>query len=270
MKFSVVTVVLDNKDGLERTAKSVVAQRSAEFEWIVIDGGSTDGTLDVIEAYAGSITYWHSQKDGGIYDAMNAGLAKASADYVVFLNSGDFFASDDSLNTVAQSTEQLSTRPAMVLGGALYEYPYGHRMIQKPRRLEKYIRHSNPASHQATFFERRLHQQVPYDTTYRITGDYDAICRVHLRDRSCSYVDDVLVVALRGGDSFSHSHPLVHARECVRVQRNVLRIGYGTILLSSIRRVRSYTAEYLMSRRRLAQMTWPIIRSVRSTVDSGR
>jgi putative colanic acid biosynthesis glycosyltransferase len=267
VKFSIVTVVLNNKEGFARTAKSVVAQRDAEYEWIVIDGGSTDGTLDVIAEYQGSIDYWQSQKDDGIYDAMNAGLARASADYVGFLNSGDCFAADNTLNSVARAVADLPRMPAMMLGGALFQYPHGHCVIQRPRRVETYIRHSNPTSHQAIFFDRRLHQQVPYDTTYRIVGDYDSICRVFLRDQSCGYIDDPLVVAQRGGESFSHSHPLRHARECVRVQRDVLHMGYGGILQSLLRRGRSYVAEYLMSRRRLAQVTWPIIRAVRSTAD---
>jgi putative colanic acid biosynthesis glycosyltransferase len=267
VKFSIVTVVLNNRDGLERTAKSVVAQRDAEYEWIVIDGGSTDGTLDVINAYRGSIAYWHSESDGGIYDAMNKGLARASADYVVFLNSGDFFAGGGSLNVVAQAVAHLPRLPAMILGGAIYEYPYGRRLIREPRTVEKYIRHSNPASHQATFFYRSLHQQIPYDTTYRIAGDYDCICRVFLRDQSCSYIDDVVIGAAHGGNSFSHRHPWLHARECIHIQRNVLRMGYGSVLSSSIRRMRSYVAEYLMSRRRLAALTWPIIRAVRGTAD---
>jgi hypothetical protein len=267
VKFSIVTVVLNNRDGFERTAKSVMAQRDVEYEWIVIDGGSTDGTLDVIDAYRESIAYWHSRRDDGIYDAMNEGLARASADYVGFLNSGDCFADERSLSRVAQSAKSVSRSPAMILGGAVFEYPYGHRVLQKPRRVEKYIRHSNPASHQATFFDRRLHQQIPYDTTYRIVGDYDAICRVYVRDQSCSYVDDALVIAQRGGASFSHSHPLLHAKECIRVQQSVLRMGYASILQSAIRRARSYFAEYLMSRRRLAHVTWPIIRAVRTTLD---
>jgi putative colanic acid biosynthesis glycosyltransferase len=267
VKFSIVTVVRNNRDGLERTARSIVAQRDAAFEWIVIDGGSTDGTLDVINAYSGSISYWQSGKDSGIYDAMNKGLARASADYVLFLNSGDCFSSDDSVNIVARSVAQLARMPAMILAGASYEYPHGHRMIQKPRRVEDYIHHSNPASHQATFFSRRLHQQIPYDTRYRIAGDYDCICRVFLRDQSCSYINNVLVVALRGGSSLTHRHPVIHARECIHIQRKVLRMGYGSILRSSIRRLMAYIAEYLMSRRRLARVTWPIIRAVRSSVD---
>lgn len=265
--FSIVTIVLNNREGFERTAKSVVAQHGADYEWIVIDGGSTDGTLDIIDAYGGVIAYWRSEKDDGIYDAMNAGLARASADYVQFLNSGDFFAGDDALGTVARSVTELPRWPGMILGGALFEYPHGHRVLQRPRRVETYIRHSNPTSHQAIFFDRRLHQQIPYDTTYRIAGDYDAICRVFVRDQNCGYVDDAVVIAQRGGDSFSHSHPILHAKECMRVQRNVLQMNRGSVLHSLIRRARSYAAEYLMSRRRLSRATWPLIRAVRSTVD---
>jgi putative colanic acid biosynthesis glycosyltransferase len=267
VKFSIITVVLNNREGFERTARSIVVQRDAAFEWIVIDGGSTDGTLDVINAYSGFISYWQSRKDSGLYYAMNEGLARASADYVLMLNSGDCFSSDDSLNIVTRSVAQLARMPAMILAGASYEYPHGHRMIQKPRRVEDYIHHSNPASHQATFFSRRLHQQIPYDTRYRVAGDYDCICRVFLRDQSCSYINSVLIVALHGGSSFSHVHHWIHARECIRIQRKVLRMGYGSILRSSIRRLMVYIAEYLMSRRRLAPVTWLIIRAVRPTVD---
>jgi putative colanic acid biosynthesis glycosyltransferase len=267
VKFSIVTVVLNNKEGLERTAQSIVMQRDAAFEWIVIDGGSTDGTLDVISSYGGFISYWQSQEDNGIFDAMNEGLSRATADYILFLNSGDRFASDDSLKIVAQSVAQLARMPAMILAGAFYEYPHGHRMIQQPRKVEGYIQHSNPVSHQATFLSRRLHQQIPYDTSYRIASDYDLICRVFLRDGSCSYVNNVLVVAQRGGSSHSSRQPWTHVRECARVQRKILHTGYGSILRSSIKRLMVYVAENLMSRKRLAPATWAIIRTFRPTVD---
>jgi putative colanic acid biosynthesis glycosyltransferase len=267
VKFSIVTINLNNRNGLQRTAESVVAQRDADYEWIVIDGGSTDGSLDVIDAHSESISYWQSEKDDGLYFAMNEGLARASGDYVLMLNSGDSFSADDSLKIVTRSVARLPNLPAMILTGAFYEYPHGHRVIQKPRKVEDWIRHSNPASHQATFFDRRLHQQLPYNTRYRVAGDYDAICRVFQRDQSCSYIDRGLIVALRGGISFSHKHPLLHFRECIHIQRNVLRMGYGSILLSSFRRLRAFTAEFLMSRRRIAEATWVIIRAVRSTAD---
>jgi putative colanic acid biosynthesis glycosyltransferase len=268
--FSIVTINLNNRDGLEQTARSVVAQRDVKWEWIVIDGGSTDGSLDVIDAYSDSIGYWQSQRDDGLYYAMNEGLARATGDYVLMLNSGDYLSSDDSLNIITESVAQLTRLPAMILVGATYEYPHGHRVIQMPRRVEGWIRHSNPASHQATFFNRRLHQQMPYNTKYRVAADYDLICRVFQRDQSCSYIDRGLITALRGGKSFSHKHPVLHGRECIHIQRDDLHMGYGSILLSTIRRLRAYIAENLMSRRRIAQATWMVVRAVRTTIDRER
>jgi putative colanic acid biosynthesis glycosyltransferase len=267
VKFSIVTINLNNKDGLERTARSVAAQRDADLEWIVIDGGSTDGSVDVIEAYRDSVSYWQSEKDGGLYYAMNEGLARASGDYVLMLNSGDYLTSGDSLKIIAQRVSQLPRLPAMVLVGAFYEYPHGHRVMQTPRRVEGWIRHSNPASHQATFFDRRLHQQLPYDTKFRVAADYDLICRVFQTDPSCAYIDQGLITALRGGKSFSHKHPLLHARECINIQRNTLGMGYFSIFLSTLRRVRAYVAENLMSRKRISEAAWMVIRSLRTTVD---
>jgi putative colanic acid biosynthesis glycosyltransferase len=265
--FSIVTIALNRKEDLERTAKSVAAQRDAVFEWIVIDGGSTDGTLDVIDAHSESIAYWQSEKDDGLYDAMNKGLARASADYVLFLNAGDCFADDNSLQVVAQSIAQLGLMPDMVLAGAAYEFPFGHRMIQKPRKIEDHIHHSTPATHQAVFFSRRVHQHYPYDTSYRIAGDYDCMCRSYLRDESCSYIDDAVVVSSRDERSVTHRHPWVHAKECVRIQRKVLRIGYGSIVRSLLRRQMVYVVTELMSRRGVAPVTWRIIRAVRPTVN---
>src|SRR5690242_5783233 len=99
--FSIITVVRNNRDGFIRTARSIVAQKGADFEWIVIDGASTDGTVEAIETYRPHIACSRSQKDAGLYYAMNDGLAMARADYVLFLNSGDVFCSEDSLERVA-------------------------------------------------------------------------------------------------------------------------------------------------------------------------
>src|SRR6266498_2998001 len=87
--ISIITVVLNMKDGLERTVRSVAGQTYSDIEFVVIDGGSTDGTLDLIKKYEDKISYWSNEKDEGIYDAMNKGLRKAKGDYVWFLNAGD-------------------------------------------------------------------------------------------------------------------------------------------------------------------------------------
>ena len=90
MKLSIITVNLNNKDGLQKTIESVISQTYKDFEWIVIDGGSTDGSKELIEKHSNYISYWVSEPDKGIYNAMNKGIRAAKGEYLQFLNSGDF------------------------------------------------------------------------------------------------------------------------------------------------------------------------------------
>ena len=89
-KLSIITVNLNNREGLRKTAESVVSQTYKDYEWIVIDGGSTDGSKELIKQYAEYISYWVSEPDKGIYNAMNKGIKKATGEYLQFLNSGDW------------------------------------------------------------------------------------------------------------------------------------------------------------------------------------
>lgn len=91
VKLSIITINLNNKAGLERTIQSVINQTYKDFEYILIDGGSTDGSGDIIKRYEEKINYWVSEKDNGIYNAMNKGILRASGEYCLFINSGDFF-----------------------------------------------------------------------------------------------------------------------------------------------------------------------------------
>ena len=91
MKLSIITINFNNHDGLQKTINSVIAQTWKDFEWIIIDGGSTDGSKNLIEQYDKYITYWISESDKGIYNAMNKGIKIARGDYLQFLNSGDYF-----------------------------------------------------------------------------------------------------------------------------------------------------------------------------------
>ncbi len=100
--FSIVTVVRNDKPGLERTLKSIFSQTYTNFELLVIDGGSSDGTLSVIEQSAEKIDYWVTEKDDGIYDAMNKGLHRASGDFVYFINAGDSVYSPRTLERLAR------------------------------------------------------------------------------------------------------------------------------------------------------------------------
>ena len=99
-KLSIITINYNNFEGLNRTLKSVINQNLKNFEYIVIDGGSTDGSKELIEKYADKISYWVSEPDRGIYHAMNKGIVKASGEYLLFMNSGDLFYNNFILNEV--------------------------------------------------------------------------------------------------------------------------------------------------------------------------
>lgn len=91
MKFSIVTVCLNSADTIRQTIESVVHQQNENIEYIIIDGGSTDGTVDIIKEYGDEISFWVSEKDNGLYDAMNKGIVKASGDVISLLNSDDWY-----------------------------------------------------------------------------------------------------------------------------------------------------------------------------------
>jgi glycosyltransferase involved in cell wall biosynthesis len=90
-RLSIITINLNNKPGLVQTIQSVIIQTFTDFEFIIIDGGSTDGSVEVIKTHHRKVTYWISEKDKGIYNAMNKGILKANGEYCLFINSGDFF-----------------------------------------------------------------------------------------------------------------------------------------------------------------------------------
>lgn len=102
-KLSIITINLNNKDGLKKTIESVFSQTFQEFEYLIIDGGSTDGSKELIENNLDKINYWVSEKDNGIYNAMNKGILKAKGEYILFMNSGDFLYND---NTVKEAFEK--------------------------------------------------------------------------------------------------------------------------------------------------------------------
>ena len=100
VKLSIITVNLNNLEGLKKTYESVVCQTFTDYEWLVIDGGSTDGSREFIEQHQDKFAYWCSESDKGIYNAMNKGIVRAKGEYLNFMNSGDYFVSDKTLAKV--------------------------------------------------------------------------------------------------------------------------------------------------------------------------
>lgn len=205
MKFSIISINYNHKEGLIRTIKSVLCQNNDNYEYIIIDGGSSDGSVDVIKDNAANIAYWISEKDNGVYHAMNKGVAKAKGDYLIFMNSGDCFHSPEALNAVVQYQED-------IVCGQVSTFPSGHH---KPTiSLVDLLRISLP--HQAMFIKRELLTRHPYDEKYKILSDWK-FCLETLVIDNCSFrtIEDVIADYESGGISTNSNGLLPMERELI-------------------------------------------------------
>ena len=204
MKFSVITINYNNFDGLRYTIDSVVDQTYDDFEYIIIDGGSTDGSVDVINKYASQITYWISEKDRGIYHAMNKGVAQAHGDYCIFMNSGDRFYDRDVLTKVAN----LITEEDVVVGKVVTDK--NNSIISPPPKsgeLTLYHLYSGTIPHQGAFIKTDLLRKYPYDENLKISSDWKFFVQTLIIDDSkIQYLDIYIARYELGGLSSENPH----------------------------------------------------------------
>lgn len=170
MKLSIITINYNNCDGLKRTIDSVVSQTFTDYEWIIIDGGSNDGSRELIEQYQEHFTYWISEPDNGIYNAMNKGIEKANGDWMLFLNSGDWLFGNDTLKKVFSKSYDAD----ILYGDVMYHWPdkRGTELERKPDRLSLYFFYSDTLCHQATFYRKEIFNSHKYNEAFRICSDW--------------------------------------------------------------------------------------------------
>lgn len=186
MKLSIITVNYNDAKGLERTIKSVISQSYHDSEFIIIDGGSSDGSQDIIKKYERHIDYWVSEPDGGIYQGMNKGLRQAKGDYVNFMNSGDRFHSADVLERIfALDTD------ADIITGAHVGSP--HPNVGKDG-ISLYTLCTGAVDHQASFIKRDVALRHPYDEKYKIVSDWKFFIEALVLDNCTFFYTDTIVV----------------------------------------------------------------------------
>ncbi len=165
-RFSIITINYNNKIGLEKTINSVLSQTYKNIQYIIIDGGSTDGSIDVIKRYSDKLDYWISEPDNGRYNAMNKGIKLAIGDYLNFMNSGDTFHT----NSVLEDLLNLNLDNDIITGG-FYDKEKGICHIIKSQEVTLLTMFKNTFNHQATFYKRSLFQKRQYDENYIIQSD---------------------------------------------------------------------------------------------------
>jgi glycosyltransferase involved in cell wall biosynthesis len=221
MKLSIITINFNNRDGLRKTIESVVNQTWQEFEYIVIDGGSTDGSVEVIKEFADRIDYWVSEPDKGIYNALNKGVAVAQGEYCNFMNSGDCLYDSDTLEKV------FATLPTadIVCGNTYSSY-----LKVPPQEITFEFLFNESICHQCAFIRTTLMKKHGYDEKYKIVADRKFFVQALLHD-NCSYQAVDVNVVKYDITGFSAANPVQSRLEYAQVLEELvperIRLDYG-------------------------------------------
>jgi len=242
MKISVITVSFNSEDSIRDTIESVVSQDYADLEYIIVDGASTDNTLEIIKSYGEKISKFVSESDHGIYDALNKGIKLVSGDIIAILHADDLYADKQVLSKVVRAFFEQEVEA--VYGDLVYvnntDVDKISRYWQAGTVDRKKIRNGWMPPHPAFFVRKHLYRDYgAFESKYRIAGDYDFMMRVLWQHRVPSfYLPEVLVKMRLGGVSNrSLSLILRKSREDLEVIRKYRIGGILTLLKKNFRKL---------------------------------
>lgn len=218
VKVSIITVVYNGAGTLEQTIKSVLAQNYSNLEYIIIDGGSTDGTQNIIKKYEKKLAYWVSEPDHGVYDAMNKGIQKATGDILGFINSGDRYKEEAFLQVV----RQFKIWDPDILCCEVYRTDKGQVVGKRElpsNDLDK-IRFSMLYCHQGMLAKREMLQgSMMFDTQYKISADYDWVLKCYYGGAKFAFFHQAIAYYDISGISTRQRKRLVEEAEVIAVKR---------------------------------------------------
>ncbi len=201
-KVSIITVVYNGFESLRNTIISITNQTYPNIEYIIIDGGSGDGTIELIREYSDDIDFWVSEKDEGISDAMNKGLKMSSGEYVIYMNCGDYFLNSESLSEAMSEIRGYEILLCRLIYGA-------NNIILRPRGFNFWMNFKTGALHQAAIVHREVFNKIgDFDLQFKIALDYDFFLRAYLQkirvkktNIVLSYMDDLGISSRKDIDS---------------------------------------------------------------------
>lgn len=237
-KITIVTITYNSERYLEQTITSVIGQTYTNREYIVVDGNSSDGTLDIIKKYESEIDNWISEPDNGIADAMNKGIDLATGDYILFLHSDDYLVNSSVLE---RASEYLGDRFDIFFFQVLQDIN-GQNQVSSNRSLGWLTNFKMGSCHQGQLCSRKLFQRIgKFDTSFKIDMDYDLILRAYRAGASCNSVNMPLaVMRLIGISSRTDWKSLrerfdeerrVHFKNCTTIWMRLLYIFYWMMYL---------------------------------------
>lgn len=215
MILSIITVNYNDAEGLERTIKSVISQTFKGYEFIVIDGGSTDGSVDVIKKYENHIDFWMSEPDGGIYAGMNKGISHANGLFCNFMNSGDSYYNEKTLETIMKK----GYNEDIIVGDAVFYHNGSFTDSRPDRNISLYHLFSASLPHQASFVKIDLLKKYLYDESLKIVSDWKFFLQAIIID-NCSfrYIDVIVAKYDQNGISSTKQEEMKKEKEKVLSQ----------------------------------------------------
>lgn len=226
MKLSIITVNRNNREGLAATIKSVAAQTIRPYEFIIIDGASDDGGVDVIKQNAAAITKWVSEPDSGIYNGMNKGIAAATGEWCLFLNSGDVFCNESVLENISKTGANADIICGNVI---LLENP--PRRVKAAEVITLDTLYQRSICHQTALIRTTILKDNPYDESYKICADRKLFTKALILD-NCTYTPINVDIVNYDIEGFSARNRPLYALEKARVMEELFpeRIikDYGT------------------------------------------
>ena len=244
MKISIITITYNSAKSLPRALESVQSQKYDDIEHIIVDGASTDGTREIVEAYAAKHknVRWISEKDKGIYNALNKGIHLATGDVIGFLHSDDVLKNADSIGHIAAIFADKSVE---VVYGDL-QYCRGKKVIRRwvSNAFEcNSLKYGWMPPHPTMYVRKEVYEQVgEYDEWFHISADYDMILRIFSAGYKTHYLPEVLVCMEVGGVSNKNSKTRLSKtqEDYIALKKNHIGAGYFTVACKQLRKVRQF------------------------------
>ena len=244
MKISIITITYNSAKTLDRALTSVQSQTYKDIEHIIVDGASTDGTRELIEAYAKKHknVRWVSEKDEGIYNALNKGIRMATGDIIGFLHSDDVLYSSDSIGQIAAA---FASQEVDVVYGDL-QYCKGNKVVRRWQSNEfhpRSLKYGWMPPHPTVYVRKEVYQAVgEYDEWFRISADYDMLLRIFSAGYQTHYIPEVLVSMETGGASNGNPKArLTKTQEDFLVlKKNHIGAGLLTVACKQLRKIRQF------------------------------
>lgn len=212
-KVSIVTVVYNAEDEIERTIVSTINQTYNNYEYIIIDGGSSDGTLSIIDKYKSKIDIIVSEKDNGVYDAMNKGANYSQGEWIVYMNAGDTFANENTLIEIFGSNYNLSG--VDVIYGDMKSCYISAPLIIRAKPL-KTLKYRMAFCHQSSYVRSDIMKQNPFNLEYKYVADFDFFNKLYIRNKNFLYIPIVMTNYYPEG-GLTNNHILSVMREENRI-----------------------------------------------------